>query len=245
MPRQYKLDLVSNQASGYSYNATWRFQPPINLPDRCEVALYSISMFNSNPNISATLNNQTLKYSKDSGATYTTITIPQGSYGIDALSTQINALIVATGGVANNVILTGNYATLKVDITLSATYRLDLSVGNLYRLLGWPAGIVSASGTGTDLADLTNGIVSYSINSNIVSGQGSYLSGTQSQALYTFVPNVPSGNLIDITVQNLLFVEMNTKTIGSLNINLTDQAGNLLVDLSSEPIRYTLIIREA
>lgn len=244
MPRQYKLDLVTNQASGYSYNATWRFQPPINLPERCEVALYSISMFNSNPNISATLNNQTLKYSKDSGATYTTITIPQGSYGIDALSTQINSLIVATGGVANNVILTGNYATLKVDITLSATYRLDFSVGNLYRLLGWPAGIVSVSGTGTDLADLTNGIVSYSINSSVVSGQGSYLSGTQSQALYTFVPNVPSGNLIDITVQNLLFVEMNTRTIGNLNINLTDQAGNLLVDLSQEPIRYTLIIRE-
>lgn len=244
MPRQYKLDLVTNQASGYSYNATWRFQPPINLPERCEVALYSISMFNSNPNISATLNNQTLKYSKDSGATYTTITIPQGSYGIDALSTQINSLIVATGGVANNVILTGNYATLKVDITLSATYRLDFSVGNLYKLLGWPAGIVSVSGTGTDLADLTNGIVSYSINSSVVSGQGSYLSGTQSQALYTFVPNVPSGNLIDITVQNLLFVEMNTRTIGSLNINLTDQAGNLLVDLSSEPIRYTLLIRE-
>lgn len=244
MPRQYKLDLVTNQASGYSYNATWRFQPPINLPERCEVALYSISMFNSNPNISATLNNQTLKYSKDSGATYTTITIPQGSYGIDALSTQINALIVATGGIANNVIISGNYATLKVDITLSATYRLDFSVGNLYRLLGWTAGIVSASGTGTNLADLTNGIVSYSVNSNIVSGQGSYLSGTQSQALYTFVPNVPSGNLIDITVQNLLFVEMNTKTIGSLNINLTDQAGNLLVDLSSEPIRYTLIIKE-
>lgn len=244
MPRQYKLDLVTNQASGYSYNATWRFQPPINLPERCEVALYSISMFNSNPNISATLNNQTLKYSKDSGATYTTITIPQGSYGIDALSTQINSLIVATGGVANNVILTGNYATLKVDITLSATYRLDFSVGNLYRLLGWTAGIVSVSGTGTDLADLTNGIVSYSINSSVVSGQGSYLSGTQSQALYTFVPNVPSGNLIDITVQNLLFVEMNTRTIGNLNINLTDQAGNLLVDLSQEPIRYTLIIRE-
>ena len=244
MVKSYKLDLLSNQASGYSYNATWRFQPPINLPENCEVALYSISMFNSNPNISANLGNQTLKYSKDSGATYTTITIPQGSYGIDALSTQINSLIVATGGVANNVILTGNYATLKVDITLSATYRLDLSVGNLYRLLGWPAGIVSVSGTGTDLADLTNGIVSYSINSNIVSGQGSYLSGTQSQALYTFVPNVPSGNLIDITVQNLLYVAMNTRTIGSLNINLTDQAGNLLVDLSQEPIRYTLIIRE-
>lgn len=244
MVKSYKLDLVTNQASGYSYNATWNFRPPINLPENCEVALYSISMFNSNPNISATLNNQTLKYSKDSGATYTTITIPQGSYGIDALSTQINALIVATGGVANNVILTGNYATLKIDIALTATYRLDLSVGNLYRLLGWNAGIVSVSGTGTDLADLTNGIVSYSINSNIVSGQGSYLSGTQSQSLYSFVPNVPSGNLIDITVQNLLYVAMSTRTIGSLNINITDQSGNLLVDLSQEPIRYTLIIRE-
>lgn len=242
--KSYKLDLVSSQGSGYSYNTTWRFQPPINLPDNCEVALYSISMFNSNPNISATLNNQTLKYSKDSGATYTTITIPQGTYGIDALSTVINSLIVASGGVANNVVLTGNYATLKVDISLSATYRLDLSVGNFYRLIGWTAGIVSTSGTGSTLADLTNGIVSYSINSNIVSGEGSYLSGVASQSLYSFVPNVSAGNLIDITVQNLLFVAMNTKTIGSLNINITDQAGNLLVDLSQEPIRYTLIIRE-
>jgi hypothetical protein len=244
MPRQYKLDLVTNQGNGYPYNTTWNFRPQINLPERCEVALYSISMFNSNPNISANLGNQTLKYSKDSGATYTTITIPQGSYGIDALSTQINALIVASGGVQNNVILTGNYATLKVDITLTSTYRLDFSVGNFYKLIGWTAGVVSSSGTGSTIADLTNGIVSYSINSNLVSGQGSYLSGTQSNALYTFVPNVPSGLLIDITVQNLLFVEMSTKTIGSLNITITDQANNLLVDLSSEPIRYTLIVRE-
>jgi hypothetical protein len=111
-------------------------------------------------------------------------------------------------------------------------------------LIGWTAEVVSSSGTGSTIADLTNGIVSYSINSNLVSGQGSYLSGTQSNALYTFVPNVPSGLLIDITVQNLLFVEMSTKTIGSLNITITDQANNLLVDLSSEPIRYTLIVRE-
>lgn len=242
--KQYKLDLVSSQGSGYSYNTTWRFNPPISLGDNCEVGLYSISMFNSNPNISANLNNQTLKYSKDSGATWTTITIPQGSYSIDALNTTINGLISASGGTANNVIMTGNYSTLKIDITLGTGYRIDLSVGNLYKLLGWTASIFSVSGSGTSLADLTNGIVSYSINSNIVSGSGSYLSGTQSQSLYSFVPNVAPGSLIDIAPQNILFCQMNTRTIGTLNINITDQAGNMLVDLSQEPIRYTLIIKD-
>lgn len=242
--KQYKLDLVSSQGTGYSYNTTWRFNPPIHLSENCEVGLYSISMFNSNPNISATLNNQTLKYSKDSGATYTTITIPQGSYSIDALNTTINSLIASSGGVANNIIFTGNYSTLKIDITLTATYRLDLTVGNLYKLLGWTNSVISTSGSGSNLADLTNGIVSYSINSNIVSGSGSYLSGSQSQSLYSFVPNVAPGSLIDIAPQNILYVPLNTKTIGSLNINITDQAGNMLVDLSSEPIRYTLIIRD-
>jgi hypothetical protein len=201
-------------------------------------------MFNSNPNISATLGNQTLRYSKDSGSTYTTITIPQGSYSIDALNTTINSLISSSGGIANNIIITGNYSTLKIDITITSTYRLDLSVGNLYKLLGWNASIFSVSGSGTSLADLTNGIVSYSINSNIVSGSGSYLSGSQSQSLYSFVPNVTPGSLIDIIPNNLLFVPVNTKTIGKLNVNISDQAGNMLVDLSIEPIRYTLVIRD-
>ena len=242
--KTYKLDLVSTMTNGNSYNFATYFNPPINFAGETEVALYSLSMWNSLKNISANQGNQTLKFSID-GTTFITTSIPEGTYSIEQLNLAVQSLIVSNGGVANKIILTPNYSTLKVDITVIAPYKLDLTVGNLRNMLGYNSLVLSAgSYSGTDLADVSNGVVSYSVSSNIVSSESSFLNGVGSDSIYNFVPNAGSGELISIIPNNLLWCKMNSKSINRLNIILTDQQGRQLVDLSNEAVRITLVIRE-
>ena len=95
--KTYKLDLVSTLASGNSYNFTTTFQPSLLFQGDCDVALYSLSMWNSLKNISANQGNQTLKFSID-GTTFITTSIPAGNYSIEQLNLAIQSLIVSNGG---------------------------------------------------------------------------------------------------------------------------------------------------
>lgn len=242
--RIYKLDLVSTLASGSSSNFTTSFSPSLLFSGDCEVALYSISMWNSLKNISDNLGNRTLKFSID-GTTFITTQIPSGTYSIEQLNLAVQSLIVSNGGVANKIVLTPNYSTLKTDITIVAPYKLDLTVGNLRNLIGFDSLVLSAGlNIATNLTDISNGVVSYSIDSNIVSSESSFLNGSGSNSLFVFVPNAGPGELIQIQPNNLLWVKMSSKSISRLNILLTDQDGRQLVDLSNEAVRITLVIRE-
>jgi hypothetical protein len=112
-------------------------------------------------------------------------------------------------------------------------------------LIGYNSVILSAGNNiATKLTDISNGVVSYSVNSNIVSSESSFLNGVASQSLFVFVPNAGVGELIQIQPNNLLWVKMSGKSVTRLNILLTDQDGRQLVDLSSEAIRVTLVIKE-
>lgn len=240
----YKLDLVSTLASGTSSNFTTSFSPSLLFSGECEVALYSISMWNSLKNISDNLGNRTVKFSID-GTNFITTQLQAGIYSIEQLNLAIQSLIVANGGVANKIVLTPNYSTLKTDITIVAPYKLDLTVGNLRNLIGYNSVVLSAgSYNANELTDISNGVVSYSINSNIVSSESSFLNGAGSNSLFVFVPNVSAGELIQIQPNNLLWVKMSSKSISRLNITLTDQDGRQLVDLSDEAVRVTLVVKE-
>lgn len=242
--RIYKLDLVSTLASGSSSNFITSFVPTLLFSGECEVALYSVSMWNSLKNISNNLGNRTLKFSID-GSNFITTQIPEGTYSIEQLNLAVQSLIVSNGGVANKIVLTPNYSTLKTDITIVAPYKLDLTVGNLRNLIGFDSLVLSAGlNIATNLTDISNGVVSYSINSNIVSSESSFLNGSGSQSLFVFVPNAGAGELITIQPNNLLWVKMSSKSISRLQITLTDQDGRQLVDLSEEAVRITLVIRE-
>lgn len=240
----YKLDLVSTLASGTSSNFTTSFSPSLLFSGECDVALYSISMWNSLKNISDNLGNRTVKFSID-GTNFITTQLQAGIYSIEQLNLAIQALIVANGGLSNKIVLTPNYSTLKTDITIVAPYKLDLTVGNLRLLIGYSSVVLSAgSHIATNLTDISNGVVSYSINSNIVSSESSFLNGSGSNSLFVFVPNSSAGELIQIQPNNLLWVKMSSKSISRLNITLTDQDGRQLVDLSDEAVRITLVIKE-
>jgi hypothetical protein len=152
-------------------------------------------------------------------------------------------LITSNSGVGSNVVLVPNYNTLKCDIVLKNSYQFDLSIGKLYLLLGWASAIVTASGSGTSLVDISNGITGYNVHCSLVDSSTSISNGANSDVIYAFTPDKPSGNLINKEVINLIYTRCNSRYISQIRVSISDQSNNILSDLSDENISITLVIR--
>lgn len=237
------LNLNSDKRSyGASYDFTTTFQPNLQVGNDTEIALHSLQMWNSLPNISVSRNNNKFRFYNGS-AWSSQLTIPTGNYSIEDLNLTMQGLITANGGVGSNIVLVPNYNTLKCDIVLKASYQLDLSIGNLYALLGWTQAIVSVSGSGTNLVDISNGITGYNVHCSLVDSSTSISNGSTSDVIYSFTPDKPAGNLLNKEVINLIYTKCNSRFISQVRIYITDQNNNTLYDLSSENISITLVIR--
>lgn len=230
------------RASGSSYDFTVQFNPNLQISENSEIALHSLQMWNSLPNISVSRNNNKFRFYN--GSTWSaTLTIPTGNYSIEDLNLTMQGLISSNGGVGSNVVLVPNYNTLRCDIVLKSSYQLDLSIGNLYLLLGWASAIVSTSGSGSSLVDISNGITGYNVHCSLVDSSTSISNGATSDVIYSFTPDKPSGNLINKEVINLIYTRCNSRYISQVRMYITDQNNNILYDLSDENISITLVIR--
>ena len=242
-----KIDLTSSNATfGVPSNFTAIFQPAIVLDPHKDykIGVRSLRLWNENPNISPTLANNTFKYSADGGITWSAdLTINQGIYSVDDLSSAVQTLITNDGGVGSNIRLDPSYNTLKVYITLQNNYRLDLTTNSFNSLIGWNSQIVTASGLGQNLADVSNGITSYNLECNLVDSNSSYVNGKASSALLNFSPNVNPGSLINVTPFSVEYLHMNSHHIQQINIQIVSNLGIQLVDLQS-PITVSLEIIE-
>ena len=242
-----KIDLTSSNASyGTPSNFTQLFQPAIILDPmkNYKIGVRSLRMFNENPNVSATLANNTFKYSTDGGATWSgDLTITQRIYSVDDLSSVVQTLITADGGTGTNIRIEPDYNTLKVYITLLNNYQLDMTNNSFNSLIGWNAQIVTASGLGQNLADVTNGITSYNVECNLINTNSSYVNGVQSSALLNFTPDVNPGSLISIVPFSVEYLHMNSHHIQQINIQIVSNLGQQLTDLQS-PITVSLEIIE-
>ena len=78
-------------------DCTTYFSPPLFLdPKRkYELALMNLEIYNSIPNITAV--NNTFVYSPDSGVTWKTITLPDGSYEVAGMNDEIQRQLEANG----------------------------------------------------------------------------------------------------------------------------------------------------
>lgn len=242
-----KIDLTSsNSTFGVPSNFTTIFQPAITLDPHKDykIGVRSLRLWNELPNISPTLANNTFKYSADGGITWSAdLTITQGIYSVDDLSSVVQSLITAAGGTGTNIRLEPDFNTLKVYITLQNNYRLDLTTNSFNSLIGWNAQIVTASGLGQNLADVSNGITSYNLECNLVNSNSSYVNGKASSALLNFSPNVNPGSLINVTPFSVEYLHMNSHHIQQINIQIVSNLGAQLVDLQS-PITVSLEIIE-
>lgn len=224
---------------------------------RMEISLGESNIWYSYPNLSPDFDNQTFKYRPGATASWETLTIPEGVYNIEDIDAYIKQEMKTNGdygGTDSNgddvyyFSLTADNNQLKAVITLSNSYQVDLTAGNLYLLLGFDSQVLNTDGkhVAENRANIENGVSNILIHCSLVGNSpysGSYVNGNPSDVLYSFNPNVPPGNLITITPNPPIWLPVKESLITTIRMRVTDQAGNLL-NLRGENTSYRLVLRE-
>jgi hypothetical protein len=248
----YLLNISSDDRDSTSdptNNFTISFSPPMVIPQNWEIALQQLNVWYSWFNISPQYNNQTFRYSTNSGGTFKTITITAGLYTLQDINNYIQAQMLANGDYNNStnppsfyVTLSADYNTFKCLITITnATYQVDLTQGNLYSLLGFTPIIVTTTQEGANIVNITNGIDKIYAHCDIVTG--SYSGGSASDVIYAFQANSAPSSLMEFTPFKLIYLPISVANyLYKMRLYLTDQDGNNL-DLNGESINYTLHLR--
>lgn len=164
-----------------------------------EMALISANLWNSIPNISATLyNNQIFTY--DGGTGPINVVFDDGTYSFAQMQAVIQGSLVANGFLATDIQLLPNTSTLKLGIQLAAGFSVDLTTSNWYLLGGFEltqSPLLGAGITyGNNVADITNGQDSYLIHCDAV--QDSTVNAFASDVVLTYRPTTRPGSAVTI-----------------------------------------------
>lgn len=234
-----------------------QYQPPIKLSDsldqeQWELALIKANLWYSWYNISASKGNNTFRY--NNGVSWSgTITIPDGQYTIGQINSYLHDVMKANGdytvvsGVDTfDIEIEPNYSTLRVKLTFTNSYQLDLSLSDLYLLLGGESTTYSTDGDLPNVANINDGINNLAIHCNIISGLRTYENAKRSDVIYTFVPDSVPGTNIDVNPVNKIYLPINVRNnqIENVNMRITDNSGNP-IDFNGEPVSYLLHARRA
>lgn len=189
-------------------------------------------------------NNNTALYSHDSGANWTSITLADGNYSYNDLNTYMKQVLQSNGHSSTGIKIAFVSSLFRVRITLENGYQLDLRTGDFNELIGFDKTIITSTGYGSKLPDITRIVDNIFIHTNIISD--SIISGIQSDILYRFsvADNLPLSYPFHIEGRRLLFNKINTNIIKKeLRIYITD-ALNRPIDLNNIPVNMTLLLRE-
>ena len=242
------IPLVINSVKGIgkskSHDFEIRFNPPMEFDKNKDyyVALDSITMAYSWHNVSTEYNNNTLKYSQDSGKTWHSITLPNGNYSYQELNSYIQSEITSNGHTKDGISIKFVSPLFKVLLTLKSGFQLDLKTGDFGKLIGFEKKIYTTSGYSPNLPDITRSVDNVFIHTNIISD--TIVSGTPSDVLYRFsVDNLPVSYPFHIEPRRAQFSKINTNRIQDLRIYITDEL-NRPLNLNNIPISLILNVKE-
>ena len=130
--RAINISSINRQKIGRSRpeDFTIKFDPVMHLDTEMhhELAVDRVSMTYSWHNINAEYGNNSIKYSKDNGTSWKTITFVDGMYSYDDLSDYINQIITDNDDQPSN-----NRVGVKIYFVLTS-YRVVVQLGNQWQL---------------------------------------------------------------------------------------------------------------
>lgn len=226
-----------------SHDFTIRFNPELVLEKNKKhyVALDSINMSYSWYNLSSSYNNNKIKYSHDSGSTWTTVTFQNGNYSYEDINNYLQQVLEAKGQSKTGNKITFIPSVFRVYIELETDYQLDLRTGDFNQLIGFNKVIVTSTTYGTHLPDITRSVDALFVHTNIISD--SIVSGIQSDVLYRFsVDDLTLSFPFHIEGKRILYNKISTTVIKDLRIYITDELGRP-VDLNNIGVNMTLLIK--
>lgn len=251
------LKLDSSSLDQQSDNFTINFSDPIilntttheNEKSKYEIALITADLWYSFSNISSELKNNTLRYYN--GSVWRNLTLPNGNYQISDINDFLEVEMeknddFGIGDGDENIYyikIGANIVTLKVEIEISNSYKLDLSTSKLNELMGFNQVIYDTSASSQNRVDITRGVNSLTIHCSIAGG--SYDNSLGSDILYTFVPLSGRGSSIHIEPNYPIYVSVRDEMyINRIQMRITDQLGRK-VNFNGEPVTYFLHIRKS
>ena len=226
-----------------------KFDPQMHLDTEMhhELAVDRVSMTYSWHNINAEYGNKTIKYSKDNGTTWKTITFVDGMYSYDDLSDYINDVISDNDDQpSNNRVGIKIYFVLssyRVVVELRNQWQLDLRNSTFSVLIGYEPQILTNTSYSRKLPNITNSVDSLHINCDIVTD--SITDGRYSNT----IAMIPTDNLtrsypFTFEPRRALFSPISKTIISEMRITLTDSLGRQ-IDLNGVHWFMSLIIRSS
>ena len=235
--REIKISSVNRQKIGRSRPEDFsiKFNPSINLNSdmKHELAVNGVSMTYSWHNVNNKNNNNRIKYSKDSGANWETITFVDGMYSYDDLNNYITQAIKQNDDQPANGVAVKLYFVLssyRVVVELGNKWRLDISNSKFGDLIGFEPKIITQTEYSSKLPNITN-----SIDDSISDG-----------VLTNTLIMIPTDNLrrsypFTFEPKRALFSPVSKNIISEMRITVTD-ALNRLIDLNNIDWFMSLIL---
>ena len=251
MQRAINISSINRQKIGRSRPEDFviKFNPVMHLSTEMhhELAVDRVSMTYSWHNINAEYGNKTIKYSKDNGSTWKTITFVDGMYSYDDLSDYINQVITDNDDQpSNNRVGVKIYFVLtsyRVVVELGNQWLLDIRDSTFGDLIGFEPKILTTTGYSSKLPNITNSVDSIHVNCDIVTD--SITDGRYSNTLVV----IPTDNLtrsypFTFEPKRALFSPISKTIIGEIRITLTDSRGRP-INLNGVDWYMNLILRSS
>ena len=251
MQRAIHISSINRQKIGRSSPEDFviKFDPVMHLSNEMhhELAVDRVSMTYSWHNINAEYGNKTIKYSKDGGNSWKSITFVDGMYSYDDLSDYNNQVITDNDDQpSNNRIGVKIYFVLtsyRVVIELGNQWQLDIRDSTFGDLIGFEPKIITNTSYSSKLPNITNSIDSIHVNCDIVTD--SITDGRYSNTLVI----IPTDNLtrsypFTFEPRRALFSPISKTIIGEIRIMLTDSRGRS-INLNSVDWHMNLILKSS
>jgi len=254
----FKIYVRSGDLTGQpSGDLLFRLNRAKRLEGKWEVALVGGQMVNSVPNISAALGNNTLRYSTDGGSSYTTITLPNGTYQTSAIEEEVQKVLYANGDYTINpdtglpvykIDFAASIHLLRITVSLAADTRLDLTTGGLHDVLGFNAveldgGASGATFTAPNIAKFTDRSLNYFITSDLIL-EGVYVNEQIHQGVLKTVNGGTPGYGISFKEPSGVYdyFPVSKDTLSEIRITVLDNLGSV-ADLRGEETAFELHFR--
>ena len=242
---------TSIQMNSTSSIITVNFPNKLNLKPELsyKVGVTLFSVFNL-PKIVNENNNQ-LRYSKDNGVTWKTVSLSPGAYQYSDLNPEIQTKLTANSDWTTDAIVIGvDLPSGKFTVKLLANYQIDFNIPNSIRtILGFDARIISTVGInlGDKIGNIEGGISTINIKSDL--SNGGYIADDnnnliQRGILFT-IPflSVGMGSKIIEAPTNPIYYSVNQTSISSINLSVVDE-NNRIIDFGGQTITIILHLKQ-